>query len=104
MSATEIIPKTHDVWKTREGRIVLIVEVHWETDKREVTTPQLGMLWYDEIDKTFTVSELMNRLESRLDMTMTEWFNQAALKPKAESFWKDPKYCEMDKQTIYKRG
>ena len=75
--------KSNQVWKTKEGRAVLIVEVHWSKDAldyREPILPKLGMLWYDEIDKNFTVSELMNRLDCLLETTAAEWFEQSIVR------------------------
>lgn len=70
-------PKPNEVWETRSND-VLIVEVpepisvlyhHPEERWRRV-----AILWYDETDGTFVVSECQNRLQAKKDMTAAQWF------------------------------
>ena len=78
-------PKANEVWQTREGHKVLIV---WSfapgNPASQPDDMHLCMLWFDEVDKTFTVSELMNRLVCRQKMTATEWFYWAAQQTKGK--------------------
>jgi len=82
-------PKANDIWETNEGRLVLIIEVPEHRVNylaREAILPEpipmrLGILWYDDIDKTFVASEILNRLKvKRDDISQAEWFRQAIIK------------------------
>jgi hypothetical protein len=62
-------PQVNEVWRTKSGRLAIIVEAtnKIDSDKKE-KQPELCMLWYDEIDETLTVSQIMDRLESKTDL------------------------------------
>jgi hypothetical protein len=53
-------PKPNSVWVTRGGRLVVIVELPGH--KKGITTC-LGLLWYDTIDNTLCVTEVMEQLD-----------------------------------------
>jgi hypothetical protein len=61
----------NDVWRTKEGHYVLIVNLPKEVSDQEIP---LGMLWYDEIDNDFSVCQIYNRLETLVRMSPAEWF------------------------------
>jgi hypothetical protein len=60
-----MLAKIGEVWKTKSDNAVLIVN---SVDKN-----QKMMLWYDPIDNELVVSQLLNRLETKLDATEADW-------------------------------
>lgn len=65
-------PNFGEVWRTKSGNLCLIVEDFITPPEQIEVTAAYGkrkpaMLWYDTIDKVFSVSELMNRLATRVD-------------------------------------
>ena len=61
-------PKPNEVWLTRLGNCVLIVE-HPMTE----VEGNLGFIWYDKLDKNLNFSPLKDQLIKKLDMNITEW-------------------------------
>ena len=61
--------KVGQVWKTHSGNLALIV--------MEADTGKLKMLWRDEFDG-WTVSEILNRLDTRQKMSEAEFFTRVA--------------------------
>lgn len=54
----------NSVWRTKSGRLALIVA--------SATVPQ--MLWLDDLTGELTVSPIENRLQSKLDCSVQEFF------------------------------
>jgi len=59
-------PKVNEVWKTKSGREVLIVQNSW--------TNEFEMLWFDVDDNTWTVSPILDRLDAKLLVLPHEFF------------------------------
>lgn len=59
------MPKVNEVWEANSGRLVLVVRMPNQKD--------LGFIWYDEIDKDFSVSELRDQLRTKTELTPGDW-------------------------------
>jgi hypothetical protein len=63
-------PQANEVWETLSGRAVLIVEITdpftWlssEEKEEWYKTKHLGFVWYDEVDGSFCVSQVLAQLK-----------------------------------------
>lgn len=71
-------PKINEVWKTKSNNIVLIVEVHtdnWPREERRPEEPKLGFLWFDTVDRTFSVSEIHTRMAEKISNNPQDFWN-----------------------------
>ena len=59
-------PKANEIWLTKSGNLALIVAAP------DCAIGSLAMVWYDKIDHTFTVSELLERLDKKMDHTASQ--------------------------------
>ncbi len=74
-------PQVNEIWRTRSGNLVLIVRQldHDYLIRKAGGKPDdfgddgpLRMLWYDDVDNTWNISLLMNRLQAKTDMTFAD--------------------------------
>jgi len=63
----QIAPKNGEVWETKSGNIVLIVERPVSAD------PEIGFVWLDPIDKTLCYTAVLSQLSRRVNISITEW-------------------------------
>lgn len=63
-------PQPNEVWRTKSGRVVLIVLVPepWK---------QLGFIWFDELDRTFNCTQVLAQLETKLDVPLEQFIQKA---------------------------
>ena len=61
-------PKPNEVWLTKHGNLVLVVE----HPMNEVAC-KLGFVWYDAIDRTMSFSPLYNQLKEKTELSIKEW-------------------------------
>lgn len=67
-------PNVNEVWITKEGRLCLIVDVpEMESDQDKES---IGMLWFDDIYKEWTVSKIYSRLVRKTNLTPAEFFRR----------------------------
>lgn len=66
-------PQVNQVWRTKLGRLGLIVD-------HRVEGKLLAILWYDEISKEWTVSEILDRLDYKVSLTPYQFFVEMSLK------------------------
>lgn len=64
----EELPKPNEVWMTKSGRMVLVVE-HPMTE----VEGSLGFIWFDEVDKNVNFSPVKDQLEKKADQTIGTW-------------------------------
>ncbi len=60
-------PKNGEIWQTKAGNIVLIVT------RPAAEGPEMGFIWFCEIDKDICYATLMNQLSHKLNMSINEW-------------------------------
>lgn len=61
-------PKVNEVWRTRSGNLALIVANPESVDVDD----KIRMLWYDKVDKEWTVTSVLNRLEYKSDLSFAD--------------------------------
>lgn len=59
--------KNGQVWETKSGNTVLIVE------RPTPEGPEIGFIWFDPIDKNLCYATLMDQLSHRVNVSITEW-------------------------------
>lgn len=62
-----MIPLNGQVWETKSGNTVLIVE------RPTPNGVETGFIWFDPIDKVLCYATLMDQLSHRLNMNPAEW-------------------------------
>lgn len=60
-------PKNGEVWETKSGSTVLIVDRPTEEGLEK------GFVWFDPIDKEICYTLLMDQLSHRINISITEW-------------------------------
>jgi len=68
MSQEKRTPKPNEIWRTKSGRFVLVVE-HQMTE----VEGKLGFIWFDEVDKNLNFSPLLDQLDEFYNLTTAEW-------------------------------
>jgi len=63
-------PAVNQIWKTKEGHLALIVAL---AEGEEMPT-EFGILWYDDINGEWTVSQLLNRLSKLTNLSFAEFY------------------------------
>lgn len=82
-------PQPNEVWRTKSGRLCLIVAgplVHDEATNTHKHEPM--MVWLDQIDGHFSVSKIHNRLEERVNIATLDFFAQ--FQQRAGVIWASP--------------
>lgn len=70
-------PKPSEVWATLSNRLAVIVEVPADTfPDTDIPNgerkPRLAMLWWDTIDRTLVVSEILIRLDRQVSIPLDQ--------------------------------
>ena len=72
MEYNGITIRTNQVWRTKSGRLALIIDSSECLQDGE----RLGMLWHDHIDKEYTVTPIWTRLNNITDLTVNEFWQE----------------------------
>lgn len=79
----------NEIWRTRQGNLAMIVHGPFQFHKVDYVGPRTQIyatsdkmiLWYDRIDRHWTVSEMSDRLYEKTDLTPAEFFANPAELP-----------------------